>query len=238
MDETADATAPLSSDVAESATDGPQDEPLTDLFTSPPTPIPLSAHSNAKNRLMILLIESIQTLLVYNVHRLGRYAVFEEVFSALTSAMGAGGQTSQHNHNNAAKVAIASLVRFSSDEQVAALVQPFIAILREGKKQSSMGVVGQRSTAATRPQRMAVHAISAVVLAYPEQMPKFTAKCLLALGPYTNHWHSEARNAAQHTFKFWWKTHRSRWSIEFKTSLSSDTAERLEEYFAGANYFV
>jgi hypothetical protein len=199
----------------------------------------LSSHSNSKNRLMILFIESIQALLVHNVHRLGKFSTFEEVFNAISAVLGAGGQTAQHNHNNAAKNAIASLVRFSSDEQVSALVQPFIVALREGKRRAlAVSTPSERTAASTRPERKAVHVISAVVLAYPEQMPNFCAKSLLALGPFTNHWHSEARNAAQFTFKNWWKTHRSRWDLEFKKTLSKDTVERLEEYFAGATYFV
>ncbi|KAG5486889.1 hypothetical protein LSCM4_06357 [Leishmania orientalis] len=190
---------------------------------------------------------ALRQLIFPNLHRIGRFAVMEEIAAASLAALA---------HRDAGVRAEGShlmivLTKVAAEAQTRVLVQRLAQELRQHPHETTVaasaaaehqreGAPSSEGTgAASVGRRIAlVQALGAVVLADPGDPSSYVPKVMVQLASFAREGNTACGRVAKRVFEEWWRAHREGWEYVYKSRFTPLQVDAMSDLLLAPRYYA
>ncbi|KAK7196593.1 hypothetical protein NESM_000597800 [Novymonas esmeraldas] len=200
----------------------------------------------ASRRARAACAQTLQRLLLVNLHRIGKFAAVERVASACLSIM--AGRDADVRAEGSHMMAV--LTKVAAESQVRVLVQRLALELRQlphhGPAATPTSALAREDAAAAVSTAAApvgrrvalVQALGAVVLADPGTPPSYVPRVIVQLAGCAREGNTECGRVARRVLQGWWHAHREGWKEEYKRHFTAEQTDAIADLLLTSHYYA
>ncbi|CAC9449491.1 conserved hypothetical protein [Leishmania infantum JPCM5] len=198
-------------------------------------------------RAKVACTRALRRLIFPNLHRIGRFAVMEQVAAASLAALAHrdAGIRAEGSH------LLAVLTKVAAEAQTRVLVQRLVQELRQLPRETAAAASAasehQREDAPSSSgvgavsvgRRVAlVQALGAVVLADPGEPSSYVPKVMVQLAGCAREGNTECGRVAKRVFEEWWHAHREGWEHVYKSRFTPAEVDAMSDLLLAPRYYA